>query len=56
MTVRGMKRGKWVLKNIRVTIGPFVEVSIRSGLKVNADKSKAMVLVGDEMTSGDHVA
>ena len=29
-------------------VGHFVEVSRRGGLKVNADKSKVMVLVGEE--------
>ena len=32
----------------RAMVGRFVEVCIRSGLKVNADKSKMMVLNGKE--------
>ena len=35
-------------ENLRVMVGRFAEVGRRRGLKVNADKSKVMVLDGEE--------
>ena len=35
-------------EDLRVMVGQFAEVCRRRGLKVNADKSKVMVLNGEE--------
>ena len=35
-------------EDLRVMVGCFIEVCRRGGLKVNAGKSKVMVLVGEE--------
>ena len=35
-------------EDLRVMVGRFVELCRRRGLKVNADKSKGMVLGGEE--------
>ena len=35
-------------EDLRAKVGRFAEVCMREGLKVNADKSKVMVLGGEE--------